>query len=61
MIRLKSEGTMDGRLGFKRSLQMTEDDDNNGVSSPKRPSLMKRLQDVSTDRQGQVTKVLVVK
>ncbi|XP_052230201.1 retinoblastoma-like protein 1 isoform X2 [Dreissena polymorpha] len=57
MIRLKSEGT----LGFKRSLQMTEEDDAGGVSSPKRPSLMKRLQDVSTDRQGQVSKVLVVK
>lgn len=62
MIRLKSESKPESRLDFagKRSLEVDASDET-GVSPPKRLSLLRRLQDVTSDRQEQATKVVIVK
>ncbi|KAL4235049.1 Retinoblastoma-like protein 1 [Mactra antiquata] len=56
MIRLKSENKLE--FANKRSLPV---DSEEPVIAPKRISLFKRLQDVSSDRQEQATKVVFVK
>lgn len=57
MIRLKSENKLE--FSGKRTLQV--DSNEEPVVAPKRISLFKRLQDVTSDRQEQATKVVIVK
>lgn len=57
MIRLKSENKLE--FTGKRTLQIDLNEE--PAVSPKRISLYKRLQDVSSDRQEQATKVVIVK
>lgn len=57
MIRLKSENKLE--FSGKRTLQIDLNEE--PAVSPKRISLYKRLQDVSSDRQEQATKVVIVK
>lgn len=57
MIRLKSENKLE--FTGKRTLQIDLNEE--PAVPPKRISLYKRLQDVSSDRQEQATKVVIVK
>lgn len=57
MIRLKSENKLE--FTGKRTLHIDLNEE--PAVPPKRISLYKRLQDVSSDRQEQATKVVIVK